>query len=157
MTTHGNIRDLGKYAATVWDWSFLNGCFGSTKIRVSDGDGMVERNSHLLLFEAKLPNNPIPEGQRRMFCSLQATGLVTTFVIWGQPNKPAALQCFYPYPGYTTEKVWLTGEDELKGWVEKWFSYANSTGWENSVTKAMNKQAEAALRAYLQSRQQLAA
>ncbi len=135
---YGNIRDVEAYIETIWDWSFLNDCFGYTNIRITDGDGMVERNSHLLILETKRPNTVIPGGQYRMFCNLRATGLVTTIVIWGNTNAPTHLQCFYPYPDYTTVKA-PVDEQELKGWVANWFDYANNTPWRDAVTRAMTR------------------
>ena len=149
---HGNIRDLQDYADTIWTWDFLNDSFGSTGIRVSDADGMVERNSHLLLFETKKPNNEIPTGQLRMFKQLRLTGLVTVYVIWGAKNIPQKLQVFFPYPNYTIGPFSLRAAADLKSWVGSWFFYAENTAWEDAVTKAMKHERDAVVKALIERR-----
>jgi hypothetical protein len=37
------INKLDAYVAGLWDWVCLDGCFGDTKIRPTDIDGLVER------------------------------------------------------------------------------------------------------------------
>jgi hypothetical protein len=61
-----NIRNLAAYQSSVWDWSWLNGAFGGSLIRVSDIDGMVERRGNFLMFEGK-KGGVVSNGQSIMF------------------------------------------------------------------------------------------
>lgn len=61
-----NIRNMAAYQSSVWDWSWLNGAFGGTKIRVSDVDGMVERRGNFLMIEGK-KGGIVSGGQEIMF------------------------------------------------------------------------------------------
>lgn len=61
-----NIRNMAAYQASVWDWSWLNGAFGGSLIRVSDIDGMVERRGNFLMFEGK-KGGIVSNGQSIMF------------------------------------------------------------------------------------------
>ena len=70
----------------LWDWGFLDRCFGNTNIRVTDIDGMVERNGKFLLIETKQYGVDIPTGQRIMFDNWLALGQ-TLLVIWGKQGS----------------------------------------------------------------------
>ena len=63
-----NIRNLDYFKASIWDWTWLNGAFGGTQIRVSDIDGMVERRGHFLMIEGK-KGGVVSGGQEIMFQS----------------------------------------------------------------------------------------
>ena len=47
------IRDAERFMAGVWDWGFLDGAFRNGRVKVSDIDGIVERNGNFLIFETK--------------------------------------------------------------------------------------------------------
>jgi len=112
------IRDLDKYVARLWDWGFLDQCFGATGIRVSDLDGIVERNGRFLVIEAKGTGQAVPVGQARLFRAFVNTGLFTVLVLWGETNKPARMSAF---PGPATA---CTTADILD-FVTVWFQYAD--------------------------------
>ena len=65
------IKNLEAFVENLWDWGFLDECFPGTRIRVTDIDGLVERNGHFLLIEAKSPGKDIPTGQRILFDRLE--------------------------------------------------------------------------------------
>lgn len=52
----------GCYRESLWDWTPMNDCFGDSGIRISDVDGIVERNGCFLLLDGKRVNR---QGQRR--------------------------------------------------------------------------------------------
>lgn len=112
-----NIRDKEAYINSLWDWSFLNDCFGATRIRVSDIDGAVERKGHLLFIETKLPGQEIPTGQALMFQALRDKG-ATVLVIWGHANRPEYARC-WPHDAMpaTTESI--------RQFVRDWFRWAD--------------------------------
>lgn len=82
----GNIKNKESYLNNIVDWSTFNGIFSNKKIRIGDGDGMVERCGHLLLIEVKSPGKEIPLGQSIMFRNLSQAGTATCIVLWGRNN-----------------------------------------------------------------------
>lgn len=130
---HGNIRNTESFLNNLWAWDFLNDCFGKTSIKVSDLDGAVERNSHLLIIETKQPNVELNTGQRIMFENLQKTGLVTIFVIWGERNKPEKMRMYYPMLRRHIEGK--ADVAEVKRWVSGWFNYANKTNYLEAIER----------------------
>ena len=117
------IRNLDVYVSQLWDWGFLDSCFGGTKIRVSDLDGIVERNGYFLIIEAKSSGARIPTGQKIMFDKFAAMPKCAVLVVWGEPNKPEMMQLWgEPQREATIRDV----QDVVTGWFER----ANSgAGW----------------------------
>lgn len=64
-----------------FDWEFLRGAFGPV-IMPMDFDGVIERKGNFLLFETKLLDKEIPDGQWYTFNSLIKTGDWTIFILW---------------------------------------------------------------------------
>ena len=114
-----NIRNLDTYVANLWDWGFLNDCFGGTRIRVTDLDGLVERNGHFLFIEAKSNGKDIPLGQKLLFKALIASPQNRVLIIWGEPNKPQMAQ-FWGHEPFTAD------EEKIRDVVKRWFAYANN-------------------------------
>ncbi len=120
------IQNLDSYVNSLWDWGFLDNCFHGTRIRVSDLDGIVERNGQFLVIEAKGVKKPIPQGQAIMFSRLTNNGF-TVLVIWGTPNQPEQLQVWYPgrdKPG----PMQPARVDDIQNIVRRWFDWANNKG-----------------------------
>lgn len=116
------IRDLEKYVARLWDWGFLDDCWGRTKIRVSDLDGIVERRDHFLVLEAKGIGVNLTTGQRLMFEAMVRTGHFVVLVMWGAVNKPLQAKVFAP----EGIKMYDNANRELIRNIAKcWFSWAN--------------------------------
>lgn len=120
------IHNLDAYIAALWDWGFLDECFGNTRIRVSDLDGIVERNGWFLVIEAKSPGKDIPRGQRRLFKAL-VNKEFSVLVIWGEANKPQHLQIWYPHRAVPEVQVKASVED-IQDIVRRWFHWANENG-----------------------------
>lgn len=117
------INNKDAYFASLWDWGFLNGCFGTTKIKPSDMDGYVERNGRFIWIETKLPGVEIPEGQRITFSNLVKRG-DTVLVVWGKPNETEKILLMTPH----IEKEYEDADNDLfRDIVGKWFSWANTT------------------------------
>ena len=112
----GNIRHLEHYLANIWDWSFLNDCFGATNIRVGDIDGFVERRGHFLYLEVKRLGSPIEKGQAISLNALARQKNSAVLVIWGPRNRPK----FYKWWG---EKyaVHPADEETIRKLVARWF------------------------------------
>lgn len=113
-----NIRNRDAYRDRAWDWAFLNDCFGGTKIRPSDLDGLVERNGRFLVLEAKPAGASINVGQRRTLAALASLPNFTVLVLYGEPNKPVAMQA---WPNDRVE----ASEDTIRAFVSAWFAWAD--------------------------------
>lgn len=114
------IRNKDSYVNALWDWGFLDDCFGGKKIRVTDVDGLVERNCHFLMIEAKGPGKEIPQGQQILFSNLRKTfdDRFHILVIWGNPNQPEEYQLW----GYGKR---IGGTQEIKDLVRRWYLFAD--------------------------------
>lgn len=107
------------YAANIWDWGFLDECFSPSKIKITDIDGLIERNGHFLLIETKMPDIEIPKGQSILFDALLKTRCFHVLIIWGYRNKPEH-RMFWGY----SRKVPAT-EQSIKEIVKRWYTIAN--------------------------------
>lgn len=117
------IHNIDKFMSTLWDWGILSGCFGETKIRPTDVDGMVERNGHFLFLEAKSTGVTLPKGQQIMFSRLAAPKSFTVFVVHGDTNQPQRLTVFH-------NGAWQQDREcDLQGFrraVSRWWEMANT-------------------------------
>lgn len=117
------IRDMDSFIGAIWDWAILDGCFGHTRVRPTDIDGLVERNGQFLLLEGKSPGKSVPTGQEIIFRRLLKTGIFTIIVIWGIPDTPESLKLFYRTSVKTIEPATLA---DLRAAVHSWFSWAEA-------------------------------
>src|SRR5690349_19824127 len=116
------IHDMTRFCRSLWDWSLLDGCFGPTRIRPSDLDGVVERKGCLLVLEAKSPGVSVPAGQMRMLRALAHSGHVTVIVIWGHPQQPETLLWI---DAHRTLGPVAADANLLRDWVSHWFQEAD--------------------------------
>jgi len=115
-----NIRDMDKYRNTFWDWTLLNNCFGDTKIRVTDIDGLVERHGCFLLIETKLPGNEVPQGQRILLDAWVAMPKCNAVVVWGRNSMPEEYQIW----GYDDQPI-PTNTEGFQRLIRRWYDRAN--------------------------------
>ncbi len=108
------INNLTTFTNNLWDWKILDGCFGNTRIRPTDIDGLVERKGKFLLIEAKSINKGIDSGQAILFDNLIKTKVFTVIIVWGNPNDPKKLLKW----GKTVINTDLDGFRKV---VEKWY------------------------------------
>jgi len=104
----------------VFDWDFLQGCFGDDRRMPMDFDGVVERNGQFLVFETKKPGVPVPSGQAIALERLRQTGLFTIFIIWGK-EKPLQFQILHN-KGIT--KVMLASQEIVSNHAKRWYQWA---------------------------------
>lgn len=116
------IKHMDKFTEALWDWAILDGCFGSSRIKPTDIDGLVEVNDHFLLIEAKGEHARITKGQQYTFEALQATGRFTIIIINGENNQPYSMQVLYP--NGATSQLQQAGVAELRSVVARWYRYA---------------------------------
>lgn len=115
------INNFEHLQNSVWDWAILNGCFGNSRIKVSDIDGIVESKGKFIIFECKFrATDPIPTGQELMIKALIASKLFTVVVLWGD-KTPEQMQIFYPN-GIVTEKRQANLEN-LRDVVTRWYNH----------------------------------
>jgi len=107
------------YIAELWDWGFLDSCFGDTKIKVTDVDGLVERNGYFLLIETKQEGKDLPKGQSILFDHLIMNPHWAVMVVWGEPEEPVSIQ-FWGCEAFQADKA------KMHELVERWFQYANA-------------------------------
>lgn len=117
------INNPQEFVDSVWDWGFLDDAFAPTKIKVTDGDGIVERRGHFLLFETKKKGVEIPDGQQYLFDAWVAAGN-HAMIIWGrQSEKRFNIKWLYQRGELMLMDKTL---DDIKSIVRKWFQWANS-------------------------------
>jgi hypothetical protein len=109
----------------VFDWSWTKGCFGDTNISPMDVDGIIERNGNFLVFETKNVGVQIPQGQLYTLQAMHRLGRFTIMIIHGK-QTPERSVCWYPYPCEKRQE--LTGADEARAFVARWYKWANAGG-----------------------------
>jgi hypothetical protein len=121
------LKNKKAFVDALWDWGFLDECFSPTRIRISDLDGIVERNGQVLFVEAKPPGKEISTGQYRLFSKLAARGF-SVLVIWGDTNIPQEAMIWAPGKALPGRKL-KADKERIKEIVCRWFSWANRTPW----------------------------
>lgn len=120
------INNPDKYMAGVWDWAILDGCFGQTRIKPTDIDGMVERNGNFLFLETKAPGAALPQGQEIALKQLVRSDGDVVMVVWGEQNKPVQLQVFsLKCPD---GKVIDADGETFRRYVKLWYERADAKG-----------------------------
>lgn len=119
------INDPVAFVNSLWDWGCLNGCFGNSKIRVTDADGEVERHGYFLRIETKGDGVCIPDGQELLFDALLNTGVFTVVIVWGKPQDPHKIEVRTrngkPYHIFEN-----TSLDKLRWVIGKWYQWAEN-------------------------------
>lgn len=117
------INNPELYLKGIWDWKFLDSCFGQTKIKITDIDGMVERNGFFLILETKMAGVSIPQGQKILFRNFSNNGN-HILVIWGhQSDSSHDLLWIYP----TGEKHYYgKSKDFIQEIVKTWYGQADA-------------------------------
>lgn len=116
------IENERAYLDGIWDWAILDGCFGDTKIKPTDIDGLVERNGHFLLLECKSSGVPVKMGQAMMLNRAIDTGFFTAMIVWGSQNQPEKLQILSSKDALLIDPCDL---DAFRGYVSAWFQKVN--------------------------------
>ncbi len=85
MTLRWKCESKGCYLKQLPNWGMLDDCFPG-RISVSDIDGVVEIGGRFLFLEWKRPRVALTTGQRIMFQNMVKTGVITVFLINGDPE-----------------------------------------------------------------------
>jgi hypothetical protein len=119
----GDLRVADAPLKARWDWGWLQGCFGSTKISASDIDAIWERHGHFLLFEVKRPDEALPAGQLLLLRALSAFGVTEVYLVRGERNDPQTVQKITP--GGLGELQYAS-KDGIRAIVAAWFAHADA-------------------------------
>jgi hypothetical protein len=121
------IRNIDHYVAALWDWDCLSGCFGNSRIRVSDLDGIIERNGRFLVLEAKSHGASVSTGQRRMFDEMAKTGVFTIIVLFGETNNPQRMRVTTQQEdGRVVSVEKQASMADVRDMVQRWYRFANT-------------------------------
>jgi len=106
-----------------WDLSWLN--FGSTRIAVTDVDGMfcVERRGNFLFIETKCLDEPLTQGQGIMLRELSKIPKMTVVVLYGEKGWPRYIKRIEMGELLPTED---TSRVEFQRRVDDWYRRANA-------------------------------
>ncbi len=115
------INNPEAFVASHWDWACLDGCFGASRIRPTDIDGLVEHHGQFLILEAKLPGVLIPKGQELTFLRVVKDAPFHVFVIWGHPGEPEEIRVLSSWEDYT-KSIDLRGFQKM---VSNWYEWAH--------------------------------
>ena len=118
-----SIRNWGAFIKSLWDWTFLEGCFGSSKVSPSDIDGVVEHYGAVLFIETKMPGATIPQGQQLLFDALANLPHCFVLVIWGIDNVPQQAQLWKHW-----DSPRLADVDSVRRVFSEWWLYAEKKG-----------------------------
>lgn len=127
MTKRGDIRNPDDLKRSQWNFSFLNGHLNKSEtITPTDVDALLERNGFFFIFETKLPNGRVLDGQRICLERLAEKIDAPLLYIWGYDQKPEKLELYwrgkttrYPVKGYSQ------GLKQICALVEWWWAMAN--------------------------------
>lgn len=118
----------GCYRAELWDWTPFNDCFGDSGIRISDVDGMVERNGQFLMLDGKRIGREgqtyIAPGHIRMYRRFAESKGGHSIVFHGHP--PATIEVVRIWrPGGGLQGPEPCDLGRLKKIVSNWYVWAN--------------------------------
>ena len=114
-----NIHNWEHYQESLWDWTAYNDCFGGN-IRISDIDGVVERNGNFLWIETKGIDADVTTGQAILFDQLIKLPGHHVLIIYGDTDKPHS----YRFWGHYKRRQ-CTQED-IEAILKRWYAVADS-------------------------------
>jgi len=120
----------------VFDWAWMDGCFGKTNITPMDFDGVVERKRQFLLFETKNTGVELPKGQLICLENLWKKGDWTVVTVWGK-KTPETWEVWFPWrEGERQPKIIKgVGVESLRQFVARWYEWADKGQPHNSIGK----------------------
>jgi len=119
------INNPKAFTEQLWDWAVLEGCFGQSKIKPTDIDGLVEHNGYFLMLEAKNKGVPIPQGQAILHNAWLEKGN-SLIVVYGEPGDPQRLEC-YIFGKRIVREIEPATIDKLRDVVSFWYKMAHKS------------------------------
>lgn len=118
----GQIRNQAQYDRGIWDWSFLQGCFGAnSRITPTDIDGCIERHGKFLYIETKRPGIEVPAGQMIVLQQLARQG-DTVLIVHGEQNQ---VQHIAKLTAYEERHYADANNETLRQIVADWYAWAD--------------------------------
>lgn len=128
-----NETNLRNPNAELIDWGFLNNCFGESKIKVSDIDGVVERNGSFLYLESKRHNETMKNGQKFTLEAFAREGHTVILIIGRPQDETMEFELWYRKRGKVIRlkpERYPQNIEGLQACVSDWYKKADSTrGW----------------------------
>lgn len=109
----------------IWDWGFLDDCFAPSRIKVSDIDGISERNGHLLVLETKAAGVQVKTGQMILFRQIVRAGN-HVLIIWGYQDEPRHDLLYITPEGECHYRN--VGKEVIQAIVRDWYRWADGQG-----------------------------
>ena len=106
------------------NWNVFNDCFTGTNIKISDVDGVVERNGHFLFMEVKQNTKNIRLGQRILYERLtDNTDHISVLLLYAQNvSSDMDIQEYAVFRNGEMTQDWTpTNTEQMKGYVSAWF------------------------------------
>ena len=111
------------------NWAVFNECFAGTRIRITDVDGVVERNGKFLFIEVKQNTKTILTGQKILFEKLteNAPHISVLLLYAHNVSKEMDIQEYAVFKNGEMTQDWTpTNTEEMKGYVKAWFQRAHN-------------------------------
>jgi hypothetical protein len=118
------IRNREAFLGGLWDWAVLDGCFGGTRIRPTDVDGLIERHGCFLFLEAKPPGGTLSQGQQITLRALSRQPRTCVLVIYGDPAEQTVVRITRMWQGRIEEQADPSLET-FRRLVVRWFDWAD--------------------------------
>ena len=112
------------------NWAIFNECFIPTKIKITDIDGVVERNGWFLFIELKERTKEIKTGQHVLFKKLtQTSDRITVLLLYAQgAAKDMDIREYAMYQKGGMIRNWTpTNTEKIKGMITRWFQRVNES------------------------------
>lgn len=129
MTIRHNCNDNGCYLDQLPDWAMLDGCFGKTRVKASDIDGVVYQNGRFLFLEKKFPLGYVDQPQMRAIRTLVEKGY-SWIVFWCERSdgRDISMMRVFGIEGYdSTKRISATYED-FRAAVKAWWTEVYEPG-----------------------------
>jgi hypothetical protein len=123
VTIRWDCRALGCYVKeTLPDWAMLDGCFGETRIRASDIDGVVHQNGKCLFLEKKYIHGCLEPPQVRAIETLVGQGnSVIAFWCSKTDGSDTMYMRVWGVPGYSSQERFEASIEDVRTAVKTWF------------------------------------
>jgi hypothetical protein len=135
----GDLRNPNGPRGARWDWGWLDGAFGDTKISVSDIDAIIERRGHFLIFEIKRTEEALHLGQFLLLQALARQPRTTVLLVRGErKDHPDSYQTLTA-EGLSEPQT--TSQEDFRRRVGLWFQRVDVPGLQSGSTRDLAPEA----------------
>ena len=118
------IRSEEAFLKGLWDWAILDGCFGQTRIKPTDVDGLIERHGCFLFLEAKADGKEVSQGQNITFRQLSRQPRTFVIAFNGNREERTISRIVLYRNGQEIEQE-NPGVETLRSLVARWYAWAD--------------------------------